>query len=255
MFNQMISLMAMAAIAAFMIGCTDSTTGTTISQPAINNSKLPHILAGTDKYSCFDSLKAGELSTAWRILSRSVDTAAARRIAFTIHGGGIEPGASEIADAIANDSTGADFNFYAFEGMKSSGNGDLHITSTNFDEPTALSMVGASTTTVSVHGCDGNTAIVYLGGRDTTLRNKIKSELDAIAGSDFTTSTSSPDGLGGSSAQNICNKNTPLAGTQLEISSGLRNKLMTSLSTRSGRISSRTQLFWKFIRAVRKGMQ
>ena len=34
------------------------------------------------------------------------------------HGGGIEPGTSEVADAIA----GEEFSFYAFEGLKSSDN-------------------------------------------------------------------------------------------------------------------------------------
>jgi phage replication-related protein YjqB (UPF0714/DUF867 family) len=47
------------------------------------------------------------------------------------HGGGIEPGTSELATAIAGD----DFSLYLFEGLKSAGNGELHITSTNFDEP------------------------------------------------------------------------------------------------------------------------
>lgn len=39
------------------------------------------------------------------------------------HGGGIEPGTSELAQAIAGD----DLSFYAFEGLKKNGNGVLHI--------------------------------------------------------------------------------------------------------------------------------
>src|SRR5262245_11150501 len=42
------------------------------------------------------------------------------------HGGGIEPGTSELADGVA----GLEHSFYTFEGLKTSGNGDLHITAT-----------------------------------------------------------------------------------------------------------------------------
>lgn len=61
-----------------------------------------------------------------------------RRVATAViapHGGGIEPGTSEVADAVAAD----DFSFYAFEGIKSK-NGDLHITSTRFDEPRCVTL-------------------------------------------------------------------------------------------------------------------
>jgi phage replication-related protein YjqB (UPF0714/DUF867 family) len=50
------------------------------------------------------------------------------------HGGGIEPGTSEIADAIAVQR----WSVYSFEGLKQSGNRVLHITSTCFDEPMCL---------------------------------------------------------------------------------------------------------------------
>jgi Poly-gamma-glutamate hydrolase len=64
------------------------------------------------------------------------------------HGGGIEPGTSELADAIA----GSDLSFYTFEGLKSSGNTDLHITSTRFDEPMCLTLLASSSVVVTLHG-------------------------------------------------------------------------------------------------------
>src|SRR5262249_61887052 len=73
------------------------------------------------------------------------------RTAFAIvapHGGGIEAGTSELADAVA----GATHSFYTFEGLKPSGNRDLHITSTRFDEPMCLSLIGASDVVVTLHG-------------------------------------------------------------------------------------------------------
>ena len=51
------------------------------------------------------------------------------------HGGGIEPGTSEIADAIARQR----WSFYTFEGLKRAGNGVLHITSTPSMSPCASS--------------------------------------------------------------------------------------------------------------------
>jgi hypothetical protein len=56
---------------------------------------------------------------------------AGKAVVLAPHGGGIEPGTSEIAEAI----DGADFSFYAFEGIKPANNRILHITSTRFDEP------------------------------------------------------------------------------------------------------------------------
>ena len=82
-----------------------------------------------DKYPDFATLARNERAGVdFGILVRRA------RPAFAIvspHGGGIEPGTSEIADGIAV----LDFSYYAFEGLKSQGNSDLHITSTRFDEP------------------------------------------------------------------------------------------------------------------------
>ena len=79
------------------------------------------------------------------------------------HGGGIEPGTTELADAIATDI----LSFYTFEGLKSSGNTDLHITSTRFDEPMCLTLLGQTEIVVTLHGEhsteDGEG--VFIGGR------------------------------------------------------------------------------------------
>lgn len=49
------------------------------------------------------------------------------------HGGGIEPGTTEIAEAIAGDR----YSFYTLEGKKEEGNKRLHIASERFDEDMA----------------------------------------------------------------------------------------------------------------------
>ena len=64
------------------------------------------------------------------------------------HGGGIEPGTTEIADAIARQR----WSYYAFEGIKPRGNSVLHITSTCFDEPMCLTLLSDTNCVVTIHG-------------------------------------------------------------------------------------------------------
>lgn len=72
------------------------------------------------------------------------------------HAGAIEPGASEIALALAGD----DLSYYLFEGRKPKANGELHITSSNFDEPQCLELLATATIVVTVHGQPSR----FLGG-------------------------------------------------------------------------------------------
>src|SRR5262245_31020411 len=86
-----------------------------------------------------------------------------RRSMFVIaapHGGGIEPGTSEIAKAIA----GTQFSYYTFDGLRQKGNELLHITSTWFDEPKCLQIVHDSDIVIAIHGCAGDEKVIYVGG-------------------------------------------------------------------------------------------
>jgi phage replication-related protein YjqB (UPF0714/DUF867 family) len=83
------------------------------------------------------------------------------------HGGKIEPGTSEIATAIAGES----YSLYSFEGLKPRSNQDLHITSTNFDEPRCVLLIATHNFVVSVHGLRGEHEAVDLGGLDIGLRD------------------------------------------------------------------------------------
>jgi phage replication-related protein YjqB (UPF0714/DUF867 family) len=74
---------------------------------------------------------------------------------MAIHGGKIEPGTSSLAKRIAGDT----FNYYSFSGRKWRHNWGLHITSTAFDEPVALSFASSSAVVVTLHGCMGRGAI------------------------------------------------------------------------------------------------
>ena len=71
----------------------------------------------------------------FRIVVKPSESSAAAIIAP--HGGKIEFLTAELARAIANEKLG----FYAFEGMKTKSNWELHITSPNFDEPKCLALI------------------------------------------------------------------------------------------------------------------
>jgi phage replication-related protein YjqB (UPF0714/DUF867 family) len=156
------------------------------------------------------------------------------------HGGGIEPGTSEIADMVAGD----EHTFYSFEGLKQTGSFDLHITSKLFDEPVGISIARGSKAIVAIHGCKGKESVVYIGGRDTILKNKIKSAL-AQAGFSVHKNSSYP----GVDPLNICNRSRLERGVQLEISMGLR-RLMFRYLSRTERKNT-TRLFEEFVAALR----
>lgn len=158
------------------------------------------------------------------------------------HGGGIEPGTSELAEAIA----GTRRSFYAFEGLKESGNAALHITSTRFDEPMCSALIETSDTVVTIHGESGESSgdSVFVGGLDAELGRRIGSALEA-SGFDVR-----PAGahLQGAEPGNLCNRGRFARGVQLELSHGLRGKMFRSL-TREGR-KHRNQRFESFVAAV-----
>ena len=91
-----------------------------------------------------------------------------------IHGGGIEPGTTELARRISNVGK---YNFYSFEGLRTNNNDQLHITSTNYDEPKLIKMLDKTKETISIHGFSGDDPIVYIGGKDRDMSKSIAKEL------------------------------------------------------------------------------
>jgi phage replication-related protein YjqB (UPF0714/DUF867 family) len=125
-----------------------------------------------DRYRTFDDLAANErLGIDYRI---RIEDRGAPFVILAPHGGRIEPGTSEIAEAIA----GTDLSFYAFEALKNGAHGDFHISSHGFDEPKAIDLVGRSRTAIAIHGRrDEGRDAVWLGGRAMALRNAIGASL------------------------------------------------------------------------------
>lgn len=162
------------------------------------------------------------------------------------HGGGIEPGTSEISAAIAD----KDLSLALFEGTKNKRNGELHITSTNFDEPRCLALIQSAQNVVAIHGEASQENVVYLGGADIELGVFIRSALESY---EFQVSEHNNSMLHGKAGNNICNRGYSGKGVQLELARGLRETLFDSL-TAEGR-KKPTEKLNVFVNAVREGLR
>ncbi|GGJ82101.1 hypothetical protein GCM10011583_12070 [Streptomyces camponoticapitis] len=163
-----------------------------------------------------------------------------------IHGGGIEAGSGEIAKEVA----GTRMRFYEFAGLKTSGNVDLHITSTNFDEPTALGLIAASRRCLSFHGYTGTDGVpeTAIGGLDTELVSRISL---ALRGAGFAV-VDAPSEIAGTNPLNICNSTLSGAGVQLELSRSQRAAFFPGgdLSRAMRDSGQRTDAFYAYAAAV-----
>ncbi|MFO7667499.1 MAG: poly-gamma-glutamate hydrolase family protein [Desulfobacterales bacterium] len=197
-----------------------------------------------DKYANYDDLKQHEIKGEdYVILSR----AGTSRIAvIALHGGGIEPGTVDIADALA----GAEHSFYAFKGIKKKGNAVLHISSTKFDEPEGIRIAEKAETVVSIHGCRSKYDTVFVGGRNQNLKEKICHILEKAG---FNSEISEKEGLHGQHPENICNRCLSGEGVQLEITRGLREKMFDNLAKR--RLRKRNELFFRFVETLRESLR
>ncbi|MFI6820862.1 poly-gamma-glutamate hydrolase family protein [Micromonospora sp. NPDC050187] len=180
------------------------------------------------------------------------------------HGGGIEVGTSELCLAVAGyhpatlAPTGEGalcYDYWIFEGLRSSDNGELHVTSTGCDDPQARSLCGGAEFALSLHGCrpdqvdlpDTGQAVV-IGGLDTVLRGYLHEEYAAV-GVTTVDGSGYPD-LAGVSPANIVNRTLTGAGAQLELTTPLR-VAMFGTNTRAQRKHTTLPLFWTFVGATR----
>jgi len=169
-----------------------------------------------DKYKIFEALaKENKEDKDYRICLKMIDPSF---LILAPHGGKIEPTTSEITREIAGDK----FSHYCFEGIKLSKNSELHITSTNFDEPQCMELVRRCKTIITIHGKAGTGENIYMGGNDTALGNKIRYALNEAG---FSAMDETNRYLMARNSQNICNRGQTGCGVQLEIHKGLRNKL------------------------------
>lgn len=157
------------------------------------------------------------------------------------HGGGIEPGTGDIADAVA----GRRHAFYCFKGIKPAGNRVLHIASNRFVDPLAERILQKVQWVLALHGCRGEEPLILVGGRDTKRGAAI---LQALREADLPARRCERPGLRGLNPNNFCNRGRSGAGVQLEISLGLRRMLFTDLQLRPTR--QPTALFHRLVSAI-----
>ena len=196
-----------------------------------------------DKYANFAELEQNEREGEdYAILYREADSEVA---IMAPHGGGIEPGTIDIANAVA----GSDHTFYAFKGIKKTGNKILHINSKRYDEPIGLKTSKNAFIVISIHGCRGKKEMVFIGGKNQELKQKIMYAL-RLAG--FKAVISEVPGLRGISCENICNRCKSGKGVQLEISRGLREKMFDNIDRRS--LRKKTKVFYKFVNTIKEAL-
>jgi len=205
-----------------------------------------------DKYQSFVQLVQFESIKNYNIVFESLRNSSF--LIFTPHGGGIEPGTSEICKKIQSKT----FSYYLFEGI---GNNckRLHITSTNFDDENLLEMIRSHDYAVSIHGMNDKVrknvgGDIYIGGLNTEL---IEIATKGLKNCNFSVvnNISFPDSpLAGKNIHNITNRCGTKKGMQIEISEQLRGKFFTgNFKIKSGRIEA-TALFDLFCNSVIKSI-
>ncbi|MFD6934634.1 poly-gamma-glutamate hydrolase family protein [Streptomyces goshikiensis] len=198
-----------------------------------------------DAYTSFTDLAAHEsLGVDYRVSARAVNASNGAHIA--IHGGGIEAPTTQLADYCAAESQSS---YYAFEGIRSSNNTALHVTSTRFNDPALFRILTRTDWTISWHGASGTEHVTYVGGGDLELAAAVSARLKAAG---FTV-VEAPTEIDGNDVLNVTNRNRRQAGVQLELSRGLRESFYASGELTLATIAdpaNRSDAFYAYTRAV-----
>jgi phage replication-related protein YjqB (UPF0714/DUF867 family) len=193
--------------------------------------------------------------------------AIARTTIIAPHGGGIEPGTSELCLAIAGyhpatlavpPGTGATYDYWMFEGLRPVDNRDLHVTSTHCDDGVAVSLCAGALNALALHGCTTSQAelpddaeVVLVGGRNAVLKQHLLDELTA-ASLHAIDAAGHPD-LDGNEVRNIVNRTLLGMGGHLELTGPLREAMFEE-NTRPRRKDTTTEVFWRFAAACRNAI-
>ncbi|MFG6147372.1 poly-gamma-glutamate hydrolase family protein [Halobacillus sp. B23F22_1] len=199
-------------------------------------------------YNTFDELKKEtELGRDYAIVSEIHDS---NVLIMAIHGGGIEAGCSELAVATAEDGR---FSYYCFEGIRRKGNQELHVSSTQFDEPEALRMAAAHSYSLAYHGYEeAKWKHTLVGGADRSGRKKVCESLIAAGFSAEVLPDASA--IAGVDARNIVNRNKRGMGVQLELSTAQR-EVFFGTNNRLERGKTQTDEFHRYVEAVCNGIR
>ena len=139
-------------------------------------------------------------------------------LVMAIHGGTIEPGTSELADATA----GEKHSYYSFSGLVDDYL-SLHLTSTEFDEPRLLVLTQQAKNCLGLHGLKDDQVDFCIGGANSEKRKTYYKMLSQKFPKWRTCELCCPPNLG-TSLNNIVNK-CQFSGVQIEMGSSLRLEL------------------------------
>ncbi|MFB7588096.1 poly-gamma-glutamate hydrolase family protein [Streptomyces sp. NPDC056169] len=208
-----------------------------------------------------------------------------RTVILALHGGGIEIGTSELALGIAGynpRNVGGDpilpttYDYWMFEGLLSTGNKALHVTSKNCDDHVALSFVRSHLNVLSLHGCQfdqlklptatypptGNLRVAVVGGLNAAFRSALVTEINnagfqAVDAYDPRYSATLGE-FNGSHPTNPCNLTMLGKGAQIEMTTELRESLFGDPSSRGDRADtwdkSKDAAFERFRDACRRAI-
>ncbi|MFE0648853.1 poly-gamma-glutamate hydrolase family protein [Streptomyces sp. NPDC059534] len=191
-----------------------------------------------------------------------------RTAILALHGGGIEIGTSELALGIAGYDPGniapldkplslPTYDYFLFEGLLSTGNKALHVTSRNCDDHIALSLAGSHLNVLSLHGCQydqlgmpepliwppsNDPRLAVVGGLNAEFRAALVYEIGKagfpVVDAFDPTYVARLANFNGSHVTNPCNLTMLGKGAQIEMTTELRQSLFGNYSTRGDRATS-----------------
>ncbi len=226
--------------------CNTNIQMPSITKKGISVLILPFLLlpffradAASDLYGNFEELKLNEDPSDFSISTREHDPSV---LILAIHGGGIEPGTSELAREIAENRS-----LYLFEGLKSAGNAALHLTSSHFDETKAVQMVKGHSNVISLHGYGSDDKKIKIGGTDRERAELLTDVLKRHGYPAVLLGTN--DKYAGVSPNNLANQSSSGLSIQIEMSTGFRKSLFDTFTLKS-RASAQNGTFYQFTKTI-----
>ncbi|WP_426621139.1 poly-gamma-glutamate hydrolase family protein [Bacillus licheniformis] len=198
----------------------------------------------TDQYGSFTEMAENEIEgTDYSVAARDAGSAL---LVMAPHGGGIEPGISEIVKAFAEGAS-----VYLLEGLKRRGNKSLHVTSAHFDCPLALRMAAGHRYILAFHGYEEPAhRHTLIGGTDRRRALMFKETLERHG---FSAELAAERGyLSGTNPASINNRCQTGLSVQFEISTAQR-KAMFEQFTLKGRRTSQNEVFSRYVKALKEG--
>lgn len=165
-----------------------------------------------------------------------------------VHGGNIERGTSEVGALIREY---GNYNYFSFNCLLDTNPSDLHVTSTNYDEPQVLGLMAASDYVVGIHGKSGTDESIYVGGLDSAFRNIVWTKLEEAG----FTCLLAPEGIAGQEPMNITNRTRSGGGVQLETTTNLRKSFFIDGDWNNRVRANWSQKMYDFAHAVHDAIQ